>query len=143
MTRLLTSLLALTALAAFAARADDEKKDDTKDVPHKGTWVKEAEGVEIAFTFAKKGEMTLKASAGGNSMSALCKVTTEKDGTVKAEVTKVTEEGEFPQKPPVGYKFGFKFKAEKEKAKLSDFDASNKDEVAPIIEGEYKAKKAD
>jgi hypothetical protein len=141
MTRLLTSLLALTALLAFTATAADDKKDDKK-VPFKGTWVKEAEGVEIAFHFEKPGEMELKATAGESSMTATCKVTTEK-GTVKAEVTKVTEKGEFPQKPPVGYKFSFKFKAEKGKATLSDFDATNKDEVAPIVEGEYKAKKAD
>ncbi len=145
MTRLLTSLLALTALLAFTAHADDKKDDKKKDdktVPFKGTWVKEADGAEIAFHFEKKGEMKLKATVGGNSMTATCKVTTEK-GTVKAEVTKVTEKGEFPQKPPVGYKFSFKFKAEKGKATLSDFEATNKDEVAPIVEGEYTKTKAD
>ena len=145
MFRLLTSLVALTALttlAVAAGRLDDKKDDKKDDQPIKGTWVKEADGVELVFTFKTKDQLVLKAAAGGNSMTATCKYTVEK-GTVSAEVTDVKEEGEFPAKPPKGYKMKFAFKIEKDTAKLSDYDAENKDEVRMIVEGDYKAKKAD
>ena len=141
MTRLLTTLVALSALMtslASATPAEDKKGDH----PIKGVWVKDADGVELSFNFKTKDELILKAKAGGNGMTATCKYTVEK-GVVSAEVTDVKEEGEFPAKPPKGYKMKFAFKVEKDAAKLSDFDAENKDEVKAIVEGDYKVKKAD
>ncbi len=142
MTRLLTTLLALsalmTSLALTAAPADDKKDDH----PLKGVWVKDADGIELSFNFKTKDELILKAKAGDNGMTATCKYTVEK-GVVSAEITDVKEEGEFPAKPPKGYKMKFAFKVEKDAAKLSDYDAENKDEVKAIVEGDYKIKKAD
>ena len=142
MLRHLTSLLALTALALATGRAEDPKDDKKGEQPIKGTWVKDAEGVDLAFTFKTKDQLVLKAVAGGNSATITCKYTVEK-GVVSAEVTDVKEEGEFPSKPAKGYKMKFAFKVAKDVATLSDFDAENKDEVKAIVEGEYKAKKAD
>ena len=142
MTRLLTSLVALTALVSSLALAATPAEDKKDEQPIKGVWVKDAEGVELSFNFKTKDELILKAKAGGNGMTATCKYTVEK-GVVSAEVTEVKEEGEFPAKPPKGYKMKFAFKVEKDAAKLSDFDAENKDEVKAIVEGDYKAKKAD
>ncbi len=142
MLRHLTSLLALTALALATGRAEDKKDDKKGEQPIKGTWVKEAEGVDLAFTFKSKDQLILKATAGGNGVTVTCKYTVEK-GVVSAEVTDVKEQGDFPAKPAKGYKMKFAFKVEKELATLSDFDAENKDEVKAIVEGEYKAKKAD
>ena len=142
MTRLLTTLVALTALISSLALATTPAEDKKDDHPIKGVWVKDADGVELSFNFKTKDELILKAKAGGNGMTATCKYTVEK-GVVSAEVTEVKEEGEFPAKPPKGYKMKFAFKVEKDAAKLSDFDAENKDEVKAIVEGEYKAKKAD
>ena len=131
------------ALALGAARAED-KKDD-KEQPIKGTWTKEADGVTIAFQFKTKDQLVVKASAGGNGATVICKYTVEKD-VVKAEVTEVMEEGDFPAKPPKGYTMSFRFKVTKDMAKLDEYKADkpdNTDEVKPIIEGEYKVKKAD
>ena len=142
MTRLLSSLVGLSALMtslALATTPADDKKDEQ---PIKGTWVKEGEGHELSFNFKTKDELILKVKAGGNGMTVTCKYTVEK-GVVSAEVTEVKEEGEFPAKPPKGYKMKFAFKVEKDAAKLSDFDAENKDEVKGIVEGDYKPKKAD
>ena len=142
MTRLLTTLVALTALISSLASATTPAEDKKGDHPIKGVWVKDADGVELSFNFKTKDELILKAKAGGNGMTATCKYTVEK-GVVSAEVAEVKEEGEFPAKPPKGYKMKFAFKVEKDAAKLSDFDAENKDEVKAIVEGDYKVKKAD
>ena len=142
MLRHLTSLLALTVLALATGRAEDKKDDKKGEQPIKGTWVKEAEGVELAFHFKSKDQLTLKATVGANSVTVTCKYAVEK-GVVSAEVTDVKEVGDFPAKPAKGYKMKFAFKVAKDVATLSDFDADNKDEVKGVVEGEYKAKKAD
>ena len=142
MTRFLTTLLALTALALGTARADDKKDDKKPAQPITGTWAKDADGAELVFTFKSKDQLTLKATVGANAVTVTCKYAVEK-GVVSAEVTDVKEEGDFPAKPAKGYKMKFAFKVAKDIATLSDFDADNKDEVKGIVEGEYKAKKAD
>ena len=142
MLRHVTTALTLTALLLATGRADDKKDDKKGEQPIKGTWVKDAEGVELAFTFKTKDQLILKAVAGESSVTITCKYKVEK-GVVSAEVTDVKEQGDFPSKPAKGYKMKFAFKVAKEVATLSDFDAENKDEVKGIVEGEYKAKKAD
>ena len=141
MSRLLLCILAL-AFAAAPAWAEDPKDDKKPTQPIAGTWVKEAEGVELAFAFKSKDQLTLKATVGANSVTVTCKYAVEK-GVVSAEVTDVKEEGEFPAKPAKGYKMKFAFKVEKDAATLSDFEADNKDEVKDVVEGKYKAKKVD
>ncbi len=145
MTRLITTLVALTALTALGlgtAHAEDKKDDKKPDQPISGTWVKEADGAELTFTFKSKDQFTLKATVGDNGVTVTCKYAVEK-GVVSAVVTDVKEQGEFPAKPAKGYKMKFAFKVAKDVATLSDFDADNKDEVKGVVEGEYKAKKAD
>lgn len=137
MVRFCFGLLA-AAVLGFAATADDKKEDQ----PIKGSWTREAEGIEIGFNFKSKDELLVTAMAGENGVTLTCKYEV-KDGKVSAKVTEVKEKGEFPAKPPVGYEFKFKFKVEKEKATLSDYEADNAEAVKPIIEGEYKVKKAD
>ncbi len=142
MTRFFTTLVALTALGLGTAQAEDKKDDKKPAQPISGTWVKEAEGVELAFAFKSKDQLTLQATVGANSVTVTCKYAVEK-GVVSAEVTDVKEVGDFPAKPAKGYKMKFAFKVAKDTATLSDFDADNKDEVKGVVEGEYKAKKAD
>jgi hypothetical protein len=139
MNRWMFAVAALLAMFAFSVTAEDKPEEKQ---PIKGTWVKDADGIEISFQFKTKDQLLVKAAAGGNSMTAVCKYTVEK-GKVSAEVTEVKEEGEFPAKPPKGYKMAFKFTVKEDKAKLEDYEADNKDEVKPVIEGDYKAKKAD
>jgi hypothetical protein len=135
MVRFCFGLLA-AAVLGLSATADD------KDQPIKGTWAREAEGIEIAFNFKTKDELLVTARAGENGVTLTCKYEI-KDGKVSAKVTEVMEKGEFPAKPPKGYEFKFKFKVEKEKATLSDYEADNAEAVKAVVEGEYKAKKAD
>ena len=140
MMRFTMSLLAIAVAGFFGTvQAEDKKKDEQ---PLKGTWVREAESIELSFQFKTKDELIVSAKAGGNSVAITCKYTV-KDGVVSAEVKSVKEEGDFPAKPPVGYKMKFKFQITKDTAKLSDYEADNHEQVKPIIEGEYKAKKAD
>ncbi len=168
MTRFLGLLLAATLLAPapLLLRADDdkkeEKKDDKKDQPLKGTWTREANGgAVLAMNFKTKDEFVLTVEVGDASLKATCKYKIEKaekgekgdkpkpGHKVSAEITKVEPKGCFPTVPEVGYKMKFRFAVEKgnEKdkgtAKLSDYEADNAEQVKPIIEGVYKAKKAD
>ncbi|MGL6075615.1 MAG: hypothetical protein ACRC8S_15785 [Fimbriiglobus sp.] len=143
MKTLLMLVFGLFSLSLAAVAVEDKKEDKKEEKqPIKGQWIKDTDGIEISFHFKTKDQLLIKASAGGNSMTATCKYKVEKD-KVSAEVTEVKEEGDFPSKPPKGYKMSFKFKVEKDTAKLEDYEAENKEEVKPIIEGEYKSKKAD
>lgn len=160
MTRFLGLMLAAVFLAPAPPllRADDTKKDDKKedkkDQPLKGTWTREADGgVMITMTFKTKDELVLTVQVGEASVKANCKYKVEKGEKgkpghkVSAEVTKVETKGDFPMVPEVGYKMKFRFAVAKGKdkgtAKLSDYEADNADQVKPVVEGEYKPKKAD
>ena len=142
MTRFFTTLVALTALTLVTARADDSVDDKKPAQPIAGTWAKDVDGAELVFHFKSKDQLTLKATVGVNAVTVTCKYAVEK-GVVSAVVTDVKEEGDFPAKPAKGYKMKFAFKVAKDTATLSDFEADNKDEVKGVVEGEYKAKKAD
>ena len=139
MIRFTMSLLAITVAGFFGIVQAEDKKDEQ---PLKGSWVKEAEGIEIGFQFKTKDELIVTAKHDSNGVTMTCKYSV-KDGQVSAEVTEVKEMGDFPAKPPKGYKMKFKFKIEKDTAKLSDYEADNAEQVKPIIEGDYKSKKSD
>ena len=139
MIRFTLSLLAITVAGFFGVMQADDKKEEQ---PLKGSWVRTAEDLEIGFQFKTKDELIVTAKHGDNGVTITCKYTV-KDGQVSAEVTEVKEQGEFPAKPPKGYKMKFKFKIEKDTAKLSDYEADNAEQVKPIIEGDYKPKKSD
>jgi hypothetical protein len=79
--------------------------------------------------------------AGDNGFVATAKITTDKDGVVKATVTEVEEKGNFPMKPKVGLEFSFKWKANGDKAELSDLTGDDVEDAKSIVEGEYKKKK--
>lgn len=139
MARLLTA--AVVVLFGLTAVADDKKP--TKDEPKiKGTWVKESDGFEIGFTFKSKTEGRCEVKAGGAKLALTLKYEYA-DDKVKAEVTDVKEEGDFPAKVPVGYKMKFTIKVDGETAKISDYEADNAEDARPVVEGEYKKKKAD
>ena len=122
--------LALTA----AGRAEDAPK-------YAGTWAKEADGLAMTMTFKKPGELDYKVEAGDNSITMNCTYTVEKDGLVKVKLVKKTVKGELPFEPKEGFTFQFKLKVEKNKATLSDFDASeNADSAKGAVEGTYAKK---
>ena len=138
MTRLLS--VAAVALLGLVATADDKPKP--ADPKLKGTWVREADGLTVQFTFKSKTELVADVKAGGSGVKLTCKYDV-KDDKVSAEVTDTKEEGDFPAKPPKGYKFKFTIKVDGETAKISDYEADNADEARGVVEGEYKKKKGD
>ena len=76
-------------------------------------------------------------------MIVTCKYTVEKDGTVKASISKVEEKGNFASKPPQGLEFSFKWKVKGDTATLDDLKGKDLDEAKPILEGDYQKKKGD
>ena len=136
MLRLFAGTLALVLVVGPAA-ADDKDK-----VTHSGTWTREANGLDLKFDFTKE---TFKFSVfGGDSgVVVTCKYTVEKDGTVKATVSKVEEKGNFPAKPPDGLEFSFKWKVKGDTASLDDLKGPDLSDAKAIVEGDYQKKKGD
>lgn len=139
-------LLTLAALfvVGLGLRADDAPK---KDQPFTGTWTKSsAEGVELGFSFRTKDELTLTAAVGDAQLKATCKYAYDADKKrIRAVVTKTEVKGDFPQTLEKGFVMIFKLApaADGATAKLTDYEADNADQVRDIVEGVYKAKKAD
>ena len=132
--RLLAAGFAL-GLIATAAPAEDKK-----DNPATTTWLREVNGIDLKFELGKD---TMKASVfqAENGFVANCKITRDKDGTIKVKVTDVEEKGSFPAKPKVGFEFSFKLIEKGDAAELSDLKGENLEDAKPVIEGEYKKKK--
>jgi hypothetical protein len=132
--RIVAGVVALSLLGAPSAA------DDKKDKPAATTWLRESNGVDLKFEFTKD---TLKGTvmSGDNGFVATCKITTDKDGLVKARVTEVEEKGNFPGKPAVGLEFSFKWKVDGDKAELTDLKGDGVEDARGIVEGEYKKKK--
>lgn len=131
MLRFTFALLALVAGVAVA----EEKKDAPKLA---GSWVREAEGLEIKFKFAEK-TVAISVTSGGNGVTATADYTVDKDGVVKAKITKVEEKGEFPAKPAVGLEMSMKVTVKDKKATISEFKSEHEGAKA-VIEGEYEKK---
>lgn len=130
--------LACALLAIAAGFTVAEEKKVKKPAPKlSGSWVRDADGTEIKFTFKDK-TLDVGAKNGDNGMTATCDYTV-KDGVVSAKVTKVVEKGEFPAKPKEGFEFSFKFTAKDKKAKIEEFK-SELEGASAVIEGEYEKK---
>ena len=142
MVRYALSMAAAVLLGSFAL-ADDKKEAKKEEAPAPtGTWVREAEGLEVKFTF-KKEALTIYVGGGGNSITCKAKYSIDKDGVLKATINDVEEKGDFPNKPAKGMEFTMKFTIDKDKksAKASDFKAEGAEAAKPIIEGDYAPKK--
>lgn len=124
--------LVLAVTAGLLPAADDKPAAPT------GTWIKEAEGMTLQFAFQPKDELLIDLTAGDAGAVLTCKYGQDKDGTVRVEIKKVEVKGDFPGKPSVGEKFGFKWKAKDKTATLSDFTGDQAEHAADIVEGEYK-----
>jgi len=129
--------LATVLVAAGGSPAQDAK--DKKAAGPAGVWNREAGGLELKldFTDAKKGSLKVTLMAGDNGVVVGCKLEV-KDGVVRGEVKDVEEKGSFPNKPPVGFEFKFKWKAAGDTAELSELMGDNIDNLKPVVEGEYK-----
>lgn len=78
----------------------------------------------------------------GDSLCTMaCTYTVDKDGLLKAKMTKKTLKGDFPIELKDGFTFQFKLKVVKDVATVSDYDASEHAEAGKgAVEGEYKKK---
>jgi hypothetical protein len=85
--------------------------------------------------------MIVTVEAGGNKILVTCEYKVDKEGQLSGKITKVEGDGE--GKPPEGYEFKFKFKVDKETAKLTDFEGENAEGARAVIEGDYKKKTSD
>ena len=136
--------LAMLTILGVSVRADDTPK---KDWPFTGTWTKSsAEGVELTFSFRAKDQLVLTAEVGDAQLKATCKYAFDKEKKrVRAVVTKTEIKGDFPQHLEKGFVMLFKLEVAKDAAtaKLSDYEADNADVVRDIVQGAYKAKRAD
>ncbi|QEL20163.1 hypothetical protein [Limnoglobus roseus] len=127
-------VLGLLVLAAGVALAEDKK--DTPKLS--GTWAREAEGMEIKFKFEEKA-LVITVANGDNGITATADYTVDKDGVVKAKVTKVVEKGDFASKTAKGFEFSMKVALKDKKATISDFKSEHT-EAKAVIEGEYVKK---
>ncbi len=137
MIRLVPTFAFAALLVASAGPAAGDEKKDKKATGPAGVWVREAGGIDLKLDFTG-GKGSLKASMfkGDDGINTTCKYEI-KDGVVKAEVTAVEEKGNFPNKPPVGFAFGFKWAAKGDTAVLSDLTGDVAEDAKPIIEGEW------
>lgn len=146
MLRLLPPFAFAVALVASAGPAPADDKAEKKNAAPAGVWVREAGGMEVKLDFSGgKGSLKASMSKGDDGVTATCRYEV-KDGVLKGEVTGVEERGSFPNKPAVGFTFGFKWAAKGDTAELSDLTGDFADGARPLIEGEYtrakgKAKK--
>ena len=135
-----TVFAAALALGLVSTAYAEDKKDAPKLA---GTWVREADGIELAFQFVGDDVVKVSVTAGDNGIVSTCKYTVGKDGVISAKITDVKEKGTFPSKPPVGLEFKCKFTIAGKTAKLTDFESEKAEGAKDVLEGEYKAKKAD
>ena len=137
MSRLYAGACALALVVAAASAQEKDKPVLT------GTWTREANGLDLKFEFAKGDTFKVSAFGGDNGVIVTCKYTVEKDGTVKASISKVEEKGNFASKPPQGLEFSFKWKVKGNTAALDDLKGKELEDAKPILEGDYQKKKSD
>ena len=118
--------LALSAGVLAADDKKDDKKPDTKD---------------YGKLIVGKDAFKISAFAEDSGVIATCKYTADKDGLVKAKITKVAVKGDFQNKPPEGLEFTFKWKAKGDTATLDDLTGDGLENAKPVVEGEYERKK--
>jgi hypothetical protein len=143
MFRLLSAAVAVALLGGYGF-ADDKKPVEDKPAEKKdekklsGVWMKEADGLTLIFDFTKKDELVMTVAAGENGLLITSKLTTDKDGRVKAKATKVETKGEFPVKLMDDYECSFNIVIDGKTAKISDFKASEHEEQGKgAVEGDY------
>ena len=141
MVRLVPSFAFAVVLVVAAGSTGQETKDEKRAGPT-GVWVRETDGIVLKLDFTGgKGALKASVTKGDDGCSTTCKYEF-KDGVVKAEVTAVEVKGNFPNPPPVGFEFGFKWAPKADTAELSGLTGDFAEAAKSIIEGEYTRVKA-
>jgi hypothetical protein len=134
--------LLVSGFVALGLLAVEDKKTEAK--APEGVWGKEVDDFELTLDFTKKDAVTITVMNGDNGLVINCKLSPTKEGGWKAKATKIEVKGDFPVQLADDYECGFKFEIDGDKAKLSDFTASEgEDQGKEIVEGEYKKVKKD
>jgi hypothetical protein len=134
-------LAGVCALALAVTSGAGSRADDKKDSGPSGTWVREANGLDLKFEFTGKDTLKITVTGGDNAVIVTSKYTVEKDGRVKAKITDVEEKGKFPAKPPKGLEYSFTWKVKGDTATLDNLKGEGLDDAKPVLEGDYKRKK--
>lgn len=141
MMRLIPTFAFAAALVASAGSPAQDAKPDKRAAPLSGVWTRESGGLDLKFDFTGgKAAFKVYVFSNADGVVATCKYEV-KDGVVKAEVTEVEEKGSFPNKPPVGFGYSFKWQPKGDTAELSDLTGDNIDAVRPAVEGEWRRAK--
>lgn len=126
--------LSMIAAVAFSANAEDKKAP----AKLKGSWTREADGIELRMTFSD--DLKVLAKTGDASADCTFSYEIDKDGVITATLKDVKIKGDFPAKPESGQKLKFKFKVDGKKAKLFDFESKDLEHAKDALEGEYESK---
>ena len=132
------TLLGLAFLVVPARAADEAPKKPV------GAFTKTAGDFKLTFDFAKKGDtfQFTMVNNDGDGCVIDAKYTRDKDGTVKAEVTKFEKKGNFPVEKDKGYKFSFKALPKDKKLVIADVEGDDiSAEAKDILQGDYEAAK--
>ncbi len=123
-----------------AARAED-KKEKPKELS--GTWTKK-DG-ELKLEFAEKNVLKISPHGKDDVILILCEYALGKDNRVEAKVTGFEGKDEAKKKigerVPIGTKFRFTWKAEKDSATLDDLKGDELEAFKSLLEGAFEAKK--
>lgn len=142
MFRLLATFAFAAVLVAVGGSPAQDAKTDKKATGPGGVWTRESGGIDLKLDFTGgKGSLTASMFKGDDGVVTTCKYEI-KDGVLKGEVTAVEVKGTFPEPPPVGFTFGFKWAPKGDAAELSDLTGDFAENAKPLIEGEWKRAKA-
>jgi RNA polymerase sigma factor (sigma-70 family) len=139
--RFFASLILGHRTEPIAAPAPEEKKDD-KPKPLSGTWAKKEGELKIEFA---ETELKIYPHGDNKVLVLTCSYTRDKDGTVKAKLTEIDGKEEakkiIAEKIPIGTKFAFQWKVNKDSATLSEVKGEKEDLLKSHLEGEFEEKK--
>jgi hypothetical protein len=131
------SVLALFAVGLMAAPVNADEKDAKKELT--GSFKRKAGDLDLKIVFKKDNMMEFHIKVGDAGAVMTSKYTTEKDGTLKCEVTDFEKKGDFPVSKDKGYKFSFKWEAKDKKGVLSDLKGDDiGDDQRQAVEGDYE-----
>jgi hypothetical protein len=132
-----SSILVLAGLAAFA----DDKNDKDRPVLS-GVWTLK-EG-ETKIEYSDKSIVKIFPHGDNRVIAVICEYTADKEGVVKAKITKFEGEDEAKKRVkemlPIGTKFRFRWKVKDDSAKLVDVQGDQADHLRAHLEGEYGRK---
>jgi RNA polymerase sigma factor (sigma-70 family) len=117
----------------------DDKSDKDKQAPT-GVWIKKDGDLEFKLDFSEKGMLKIDLRHGDKGGVITCEYSPEKDGILKAKITKVEAIDHIKDNVPEGAEFKFKWTAKDNTATLEEME-SKKAPIMKHLEGKFEQKK--